>query len=95
MADANHRRWLKRALLLLLAAAAAAFLFRNTLLGKPVEVYEAVRTDLVQTIVASGRIMTPRRIAVQSAEGTGTCVRVLIPAAENIGEASRPLDEAA
>ena len=79
MADTNHRRWLKRALLLLLAAALVAFLFRNTLLGKPVEVYEAVRTDLVQTIVASGRIMTPRRIAVGSAV-TGRVVS--IPVAE-------------
>jgi len=35
------------------------------------------------------------RIVVQSAEGEGTRVRVLIPSAENIGEASRPLDEAA
>jgi HlyD family secretion protein len=61
-------RWpVKRILLLVAAAAIVAFLFRNTILGKPVEVYEAVRTDLVQTIVASGRLMTPRRISVGSA----------------------------
>ena len=79
MADTHRRRWLKRALFLLLSAAAVAFLFRNTLLGKPVEVYAAVRTDLVQTIVASGRIMTPRRISVGSAV-TGRVER--IPVAE-------------
>ena len=79
MADADRRRWLKRALFLLLSVAALAFLFRNTLLGKPVEVYAAVRTDLVQTIVASGRITTPRRIAVGAAV-TGRVVR--IPVAE-------------
>ena len=35
------------------------------------------------------------RIVVQSSEGAGTCVRVLMPSAESLGEASRPLDEAA
>ena len=69
MAAQDHpaRRWVKRALLIAAACAVAAFVFRNALLGKPVDVYQAVRTDLVQTIVASGRIMTPQRISIGSA----------------------------
>jgi HlyD family secretion protein len=79
VADRPARPWVKRALLILLACAVAAFAFRNAILGKPVEVYEAVRSDLVQTIVASGRIMTPQRIAIGSAV-TGRVAR--IPVAE-------------
>ena len=33
-------------------------------MGKPVEAYEAIRGDLVQTVVASGRIITPQRLSV-------------------------------
>ena len=51
-------------LLLALAAGALAFLFRDVILGKPVEAYPAVRGDLVQTVVASGRIITPRRVSI-------------------------------
>ena len=52
--------------LVLVAAGAAAFFSRNVILGKPVEAYEAIRGDLVQTVVASGRIITPQRLAVGS-----------------------------
>ena len=70
---------IKRVLFALAAGALAAFLLRNAILGKPVEVYEAVRTDLVQSIVASGRIMTPQRISI----GTAVTGRVAaIPVAE-------------
>jgi len=81
MAAQEHpaRRWVKRALLVTLVSAIAAFVFRNALLGKPVDVYQAVRTDLVQTIVASGRIMTPQRISIGS-EVTGRVAG--IPVAE-------------
>ncbi|MGZ9038458.1 MAG: efflux RND transporter periplasmic adaptor subunit [Burkholderiales bacterium] len=58
---------MKRALVIIIVCGVAVFAFRNAIFGKPVEAYQAVRTDLVQTIVASGRIMTPRRIAIGSA----------------------------
>jgi HlyD family secretion protein len=67
--------WLKRGLVVALAVAVAAFLLRNVILGKPVETHEAVRSDLVQTVVASGRIMTPQRVAV-GAVTTGRVVRI-------------------
>jgi HlyD family secretion protein len=58
------RRWLKPALIVLLALAALGFLSRNLIFGKPVEAYEAKRGDLMQTVVASGRIMTPQRVSI-------------------------------
>lgn len=48
----------------LAAAGAVAFFSRNYVLGKPVEAYEAIRGDLVQTVVASGRIITPQRVSI-------------------------------
>jgi len=48
----------------LAAAAGLAFASRNLVLGEPVATLEAVRGDLVQTVVASGRIITPQRISV-------------------------------
>ena len=55
---------LKSALIVLLALAAVGFASRNLIFGKPVEAYEATRGDLVQTVVASGRIMTPQRVSI-------------------------------
>ena len=58
------RRRLKSVLIALLAVAAVGFASRNLIFGKPVEAYEATRGDLVQTVVASGRIMTPQRVSI-------------------------------
>jgi HlyD family secretion protein len=58
------RRRLKSALIGLLALAAVGFASRNLIFGKPVETYETTRGDLVQTVVASGRIMTPQRVSI-------------------------------
>lgn len=57
-------RILKRAAFLLAAAALAAYVGRNALLGTPVETVEVLRDDLIQTAVASGRVMSPRRVRV-------------------------------
>ncbi len=70
-----RRRWLKTAALAALAVAAGGFAARNILLGTPVETYQAVRSDLVQTVVASGRIMTPQRVSV-GAVVTGRVMRI-------------------
>ena len=58
------RRWLKSSLIGLLALAAVGFASRNLIFGKPAEAYEATRGDLVQTVVASGRVMTPQRVSI-------------------------------
>ena len=55
---------MKRAALAIVATALAGFFARNLILGAPVDVYEAARGDLVQTVVASGRIITPRRVSI-------------------------------
>lgn len=57
-------RTLKRAAFLLAAGALAAYFGRNALLGTPVETVEVLRADLIQTVVASGRVMSPRRVRV-------------------------------
>jgi len=56
--------WPKRAVLLLAALIALGFVFRNPIFGTPVEVSEVARGDIVQTVVASGRVMTPLRVSV-------------------------------
>jgi HlyD family secretion protein len=60
----RYRRWLWRSLLALGILGALVFALRNIVLGKPVEAFEAVRGDLVQTVVASGRIITPQRVSI-------------------------------
>jgi HlyD family secretion protein len=57
-------RWRKPALLAVVALAALGFFGRNLLLGKPVDALEVVRSDLVQTVVASGRVVTPQRVSI-------------------------------
>jgi HlyD family secretion protein len=70
-----RRRFLKRGLVAVLVLAIAGFALRNVILGAPVEAYPAVRSDLIQTVVASGRIMTPQRVSV-GAVITGRVVRI-------------------
>jgi len=70
-----YRRWLKRGLLVTLALAVAGFALRNVILGAPVDTVRAVRSDLIQTVVASGRIMSPQRVSV-GAVITGRVVRI-------------------
>lgn len=50
----------------LLTLLAIAYLARNRLLGTPVEAYATQNTGLRQTVVASGRVITPQRVSVAS-----------------------------
>lgn len=77
------RRWIKRGLLIALALAVAGFLLRNLILGKPVETHQAVRSDLVQTVVASGRIITPQRASV-GAVITGRVARIPVEQGQSV-----------
>lgn len=76
-------RWIKRGLLIALALAVAGFLLRNLILGKPVETHQAVRSDLVQTVVASGRIITPQRASV-GAVITGRVERIPVEQGQSV-----------
>ena len=67
--------WSKPALLAIVAVAIAALLAGNWLRGGQVDTVQAVRSDLVQTVVASGRVMTPQRVAI-GVEVTGRVAQV-------------------
>ena len=66
LTDLVHHRWLWRALVVAAVLGGGAFLLRDTLFGPEVEVYEVRRGDLTQTVVATGRVITPQRVAVGS-----------------------------
>lgn len=77
------RRWIKRGLLIALVLAVAGFLLRDLILGKTVETHQATRSDLVQTVVASGRIITPQRASV-GAVVTGRVVRIPVEEGQSV-----------
>jgi HlyD family secretion protein len=81
--DSPVWRWLKRGLLAALVLAVAGVALRNVILGTPVEAYQAVRSDLVQSVVASGRIMTPQRVAV-GAVITGRVERIPVQEGQSV-----------
>lgn len=64
--SSRRRGLLKWGLVAVLALAAAAYAARDLILGTPVEVVRATRGDLTQTVVASGRVLTPQRVAIGS-----------------------------
>jgi HlyD family secretion protein len=53
--------------LVVILLAAVAYGARNRILGVPVQTVEVVRKDLVQTVVASGHIISPQRVSVGAA----------------------------
>jgi HlyD family secretion protein len=59
-----RRRWFTRGLLIAAGILAAVYLSRNLLVGPAVDVYELQRGGIVQTVVATGRIITPQRTSV-------------------------------
>ena len=81
--DSPVWRWLKRGLLIAFVLAVTGFALRNVILGKPVEAVQAVRSDLVQSVVASGRIMTPQRVAV-GAVITGRVERIPVQEGQSV-----------
>lgn len=88
MASTDHpifplRRWVNRGLLTLLAIAAVAFALRNVILGTPVETHQVLRSDLIQTVVASGRIMTPQRVSI-GAEITDRVARIPVDEGQTV-----------
>ncbi len=79
----SRKRRVKRILLAALVLAMAGYLLRNVILGTPVETVRAVRSDLVQTVVASGRIMTPQRVSV-GAVITGRVARIPVKEGQSV-----------
>lgn len=71
------RNWLKVGIAALLVIALALYLLRNVLLGTPANVYAATSAELVQSVVASGRVISPQRITV-ALQGSGRVLRVAV-----------------
>ncbi len=62
----TKKAWLKIGIAGFLILIIIVFLSRNLLLGTPVEAYATQSTELRQTVVASGRVITPQRVSVAS-----------------------------
>ena len=71
------RTWLKIGVAALLVILLALYLLRNVLLGTPTKVYAATSGELVQTVVASGRVISPQRVTV-ALQGSGRVLRVAV-----------------
>ena len=70
-------KWLKWSVGILLVVVLAAYLLRNVVLGTPTQAYAVTRGELVQTVVASGRVISPQRVTV-ALQGTGRVLRVAV-----------------
>lgn len=55
----------------------ALYLLRNVLLGTPTKAYAATSGELVQSVVASGRVISPQRVTV-ALQGSGRVLRVAV-----------------
>ncbi|HQR12027.1 MAG TPA: efflux RND transporter periplasmic adaptor subunit [Casimicrobiaceae bacterium] len=64
--SASRSPWLLRALLLAVTFAVAGYVFRDAIFGVPVELHAVTRGDLVATVVASGRVVSPQRVSISS-----------------------------
>ena len=71
------RNWLKIGAAAFVIIAFALYLLRNILLGTPVKVYAATSGELVQSVVASGRVVSPQRVSV-ALQGSGRVLRVAV-----------------
>ena len=77
------RTWLKIAGVALLVVVVALYLLRNVLLGTPTDVYPAASGELVQSVVASGRIISPQRVSV-ALQGSGRVLRVAVKEGQTV-----------
>ena len=87
--QAPARAWRKPALLLAAALVGAALLWSMGvpgvpgMRGRPVPTLAVVRSDLVQTVVASGRVITPQRVAI-GVEVTGRVATVPVNEGQSV-----------
>jgi HlyD family secretion protein len=87
----SPRTWLKIGAVALLVTSLALYLMRNVLLGTPTNVYAATSGELIQTVVASGRIISPQRVTV-ALQGSGRVLRVAVVEGQAV-ELGQPLIE--
>ncbi len=77
------RTWLKIAAAALLIILVALYFSRNIILGTPVNVYSATSGELVQSVVASGRVISPQRITV-ALQGSGRVLRIAVAEGQTV-----------
>jgi HlyD family secretion protein len=78
-----QRASLRRVLVAAALVALAAFAFRATLFGPAVDAFDVTRADLVQSVVSSGRIVSPQRISVASVL-TAAVVRIPVDEGQTV-----------
>ena len=76
-------RWIKPFLFVVLVIALVLYATRNLLLGTPVSIVAVVRGDLVQAIVASGRVATPQRVSIGT-EANGRVVAIPVQEGQRV-----------
>jgi HlyD family secretion protein len=69
--------WWKLSAAALVILTLVAYLMRNVVLGTPATVVAATSGELLQSVVASGRVISPQRVSV-ALQGTGWVVRVAV-----------------
>lgn len=69
--------WLNIGAAVVVVIVLALYLSRNLLLGTPTIVYTASSGQLVQNVVASGRVISPQRVTV-ALQGSGRVLRVAV-----------------
>lgn len=74
---AAPRRWIKLTIAATLGLLLLAWALRNVVLGTPVASFPVRIGDLTQTVVASGRVITPERVAI-AAQVVGRVVRIAV-----------------
>lgn len=71
------RRWVKLAVAATLGLLLLAWALRNVVLGTPVTTFPVHIGDLTQTVVASGRVITPERVAI-AAQVVGRVTQIAV-----------------
>jgi HlyD family secretion protein len=82
-APRSLRSWLMIALGAVLVLAVVLYLLRNVLLGTPTPVFAASSGQLVQSVVASGRVVSPQRVTV-ALQGSGRVLRVAVAEGQTV-----------
>ncbi len=77
------KTWLKIAGAAVLVTLLALYLLRNQVLGTPTNVYAATSSELVQTVVASGRVISPQRVTV-ALQSSGRVQRVAVTEGQTV-----------
>jgi HlyD family secretion protein len=75
--------WWKLGIAALLVLVVLAYLLRNVVLGTPTPVYAATSAELIQTVVASGRVIPSQRVTV-ALQGTGRVLRVAVAQGQTV-----------